>query len=182
MTCAKSAPASGKTPILPIGVSGKPISRKLDFGDIYIFYCQQVHGSPIRRADTLRGSVSRSGQSAVPWTTIPDIDEYFPTSITSCLLMQPTTLTPQSNAPQAILWGNLDGEVAACAQFYLNSLFPTPAFARQAKELSQWPDTFDLGPQVTGFILKDAPEHCNRFPFAEDRSVLLARSVFAPCR
>ena len=32
-------------------------ARKLEFGDIYIFYCQQVHGSPIRRDDTLRLSV-----------------------------------------------------------------------------------------------------------------------------
>ena len=36
---------------------GEPAARKMDFGDIYIFYCQQVHASPIRRADLLRLSV-----------------------------------------------------------------------------------------------------------------------------
>ena len=36
---------------------GQPASRKLDFGDTYMFYCQQVHASPIRRADSLRLSV-----------------------------------------------------------------------------------------------------------------------------
>ena len=153
---------------------GKPISRKLDFGDIYIFYCQQVHGSPIRRADTLRLSVEvravgRSLDDNTGYRRIfSNLNNFLSADATD-------DADAAIKRAEAISSGNLDGEVAACAQFYLNSLFPTPAFARQAKELSQSPDTFDLGPQVTGFILKDAPEHCNRFPFAEDRSVLLAR-------
>ena len=76
MTSAKSAPGSAN-PNPPEWGFGRPTSKKLDFGDTYIFYCQQVHDSPVRRADSFRLSVEIRA-ACRRWTIIPATEGYFP--------------------------------------------------------------------------------------------------------
>jgi hypothetical protein len=155
---------------------GEPAARKMDFGDIYIFYCQQVHASPVRRADTLRLSVEirvacRSLDDNTGYRRIfSSLNNYLPTDDSN------DDCSPIGTIKRADAVANLtDTDPAACAQLYLNSLFATPVAARKAKELAQHPDMFDLGPRVTSSVLKDVATRSDQFPFAEDRYVLLAR-------
>ena len=157
---------------------GQPAAKKMDFGDIYIFYCQQVHASPIRSAETLRLSVEirvacRSVDDNAGYRRIfSNLNNFLPADESHDVSNTEAIKRAEAVAAPG---GTADVDRLGCAQLHLNSLFPTPAVARKAKELAQPPDMFDLGPQATGPILSDVAKACDKFPSAEDRSVLLVR-------
>lgn len=168
---------------------GRPTSNKLDFGDTYIFYCQQVHASPIRRANSLRLSVEvraacRCVDDNAGYRRIfSNFNNFLPANESDGEaptggIERADALASLSGPSPGVLSGRVNGNgqhYATCAQLYLNSLFPTPILARKAKELAQPPGMFNLGPRVTGAVLNDAVGRSDQFPFAEDRSILFAR-------
>jgi hypothetical protein len=164
---------------------GEPATRKLAFGDVYMFYCQQVHGSPVRGADTLRLSIElrAAGHSMDDNTgyrrTFSNINNFLPTNevafdtgIKRADLIADLTSDFSGRTNNAFA---RPADVDTCAQFYLNALFPTPLAARRAKEIGQPVDTFDLGLQVSRNLLDEIAKRCDGFPFAEDRYFVLAR-------
>ena len=156
---------------------GKPASRRMDFGDVYLFYSQQVHGSPVRRADTLRLSVEmrvscRCLDDNTGYRRIfSNLNNFLPVSENS-----DATVTAGIERADALAdVPHQPAERAACAQLFLNSLFPAPILAREAKEVARSPGCFDLASEISGDQLKAVAKKCEQFPFAEDRSMVLAR-------
>ena len=167
---------------------GEPATRKLKFGDIYMFYCQQVHGSPVRRDDTLRLSMEvrvacRSLDDNTSYRRIfSNLNNFLPpdenddTSAIAGIRRADAMAALGDNSAGLLHDPAAEGAgTDVCAQLYVNSLFPTPIVARKAKEVAQPADMFDLGPQVTGAFLKNVAEYSDQFPFADDRYFLLAR-------
>ena len=159
---------------------GEPISREMAFGDVYLFYCQQVHGSPVRTADTQRISVEirvacRSLDDNTGYRrTFSNLNNFLPEKGGHDA---PSALGIERANAIADFVGHHRGndEISACAQLHLNSLFPSPYAARRSKEIARSAEAFDPAPQVASGSLARVAAQCDRFPFAEDRSVVLAR-------
>ena len=127
---------------------GQPAAKKMDFGDIYIFYCQQVHASPVRSAETLRLSVEirvacRSVDDNTAYRKIFSnlnnflpADESYDVSHTEAIKRAEAIAAPG---------GTADVDRVGCAQLHLNSLFPTPAVEGKPKNSRSPPTCSILG-------------------------------------
>jgi len=167
-------------------------SRDLRYGDVYLFNCQQPHASPPRNARTYRLSVelrvaARSYDDNTGYRRcFSNINNYLPRSselpkvTVGSGIGRATALLaadlPLAGGPADLVTSDasvaLENESSQC---HINSLFPTPAIARVCKEISCPPSGYDVAPAVSSAHLLSLVNVLDRFPFAEDRQLLLAR-------